>query len=177
MFKRGEVNRAFQRRWCVLKGNLLFYSEKPSDREPLGVIILEGCTVELAEEETSLFAFKIVFNHGGGRDYLLGADTMEDLEAWMKLIASASYDYMRLMVVELQKQLEELEERESVEAVAVAGEGRGKVTAPRRRFNLFNLLLRKEKHGRSWEEIHNKAGFQIIEDRKEWILSKRKAAF
>ena len=28
-------------------------------REPLGVIILEGCTVELAEEETDVFAFKV----------------------------------------------------------------------------------------------------------------------
>ena len=30
-------------------------------REPLGVIILEGCTVELAEEETDVFAFKVKF--------------------------------------------------------------------------------------------------------------------
>ena len=28
-------------------------------REPIGVIILEGCTVELAEEETEVFAFKV----------------------------------------------------------------------------------------------------------------------
>ena len=32
LVKRGEVNRAFQKRWCVLKGNLLFYSEKQGDR-------------------------------------------------------------------------------------------------------------------------------------------------
>ena len=36
-------------------------------REPLGVIILEGCTVELAEEETDVFAFKVrlVYNYVG----------------------------------------------------------------------------------------------------------------
>ena len=59
LVKRGEVNKAFQRRWCVLRGNLLFYSERQGDREPLGVIILEGCTVELAEEETDVYAFKV----------------------------------------------------------------------------------------------------------------------
>ena len=59
LVKRGEVNKAFQRRWCVLRGNLLFYSERQGDREPLGVIILEGCTVELAEEETEVYAFKV----------------------------------------------------------------------------------------------------------------------
>lgn len=43
--KKGEVNKGFQKRWFVLKGNLLFYFEKKSDKEPLGVIIVEGCTV------------------------------------------------------------------------------------------------------------------------------------
>ena len=61
LVKRGEVNKAFQKRWCVLRGNLLFYSERQGDREPLGVIILEGCTVELAEEETEVYAFKVTF--------------------------------------------------------------------------------------------------------------------
>ena len=44
----------------------------------------------------------------GGRTYSLGTQTMEDLEAWMKLIACASFDYMKLMVVELQQQLAEV---------------------------------------------------------------------
>lgn len=45
--KRGEVNKSWQRRYFVLKGNLLFYFEKKGDREPIGVIILEGCTIGL----------------------------------------------------------------------------------------------------------------------------------
>lgn len=43
--KRGEINKSWQRRWFVLKGNLLFYFERKGDREPLGMVILEGCTV------------------------------------------------------------------------------------------------------------------------------------
>ena len=42
-----------------MRGNLLFYSERQGDKEPLGVIILEGCTVELAEEETEVYALKV----------------------------------------------------------------------------------------------------------------------
>lgn len=45
LMKKGEVNKGFQKRWFVLKGNLLFYFEKRQDKEPLGVIILEGCTI------------------------------------------------------------------------------------------------------------------------------------
>ena len=69
LVKRGEVNKAFQRRWCVLKGNLLFYSEKQTDKEPVGVIILEGCTVELAEEETDVYAFKVLLTIDYGTIY------------------------------------------------------------------------------------------------------------
>lgn len=43
--KRGEVNKAWQKRYFVLKGNLLFYFEKKGDKEPLGLIIVEGCTI------------------------------------------------------------------------------------------------------------------------------------
>lgn len=43
--KKGEVNKSWQKRYFVLKGNLLFYFEKRGEREPLGVIIIEGCTI------------------------------------------------------------------------------------------------------------------------------------
>lgn len=45
LHKKGEVNKAFQKRYFVLKGNLLFYFDKKDDKEPLGVIVLEGCTL------------------------------------------------------------------------------------------------------------------------------------
>ena len=55
-----------------------------------------------------------MFHSGGrpGRVYTLGSQTQDDMEAWMKLLACSSYDYMKLMVVELQQQLAELEENE-----------------------------------------------------------------
>ena len=105
--KRGEVNKAYQKRWFVLKGNLLFYMEKKGDREPIGVIILEGCTVELAEN-TDAYAFELVFQGTGTRTYVLASETQDDMECWMKAIACAGYEYMKLMVAELQRQLDEL---------------------------------------------------------------------
>lgn len=45
LIKRGDVNKGYQKRWFVLKGNLLFYFEKRGDKEPVGVIVLEGCTI------------------------------------------------------------------------------------------------------------------------------------
>lgn len=112
LVKRGEVNKGYQKRWFVLKGNLLFYFEKRGDKEPVGVIVLEGCTIELAEDEEQ-FGFKIVFHGTGNRSYTLGAESQESMEQWMKALACASYDYMKLMVAELQRQLDEMEECEA----------------------------------------------------------------
>ena len=82
---KSEANKGFQKRWFTLRGNLLFYAEKKNDKEPIGVIIVEGCTIELAEEETEHFVFKLVFNDGV---YCLGASSQLELEKWMKVRGS-----------------------------------------------------------------------------------------
>lgn len=124
--KRGEVNKAWQRRWFVLKGNLLFYFEKRGDKEPLGVIILEGCTIELAEDGEQ-YCFKIIFHGEKDRSYLLAAETQDLMEKWMKALTCAGYEYMKLMVAELQRQLEELEESQG----KVVAQENGQVTGNR----------------------------------------------
>ena len=111
LHKRGEINKSYQKRWFVLKGNLLFYFEKRGDKEPIGLIILEGCTVELAELDLETYAFSIVFVGQGCRTYILAADSQEEMESWMKAITCAGYEYMRVMLAELQSQLTESMEK------------------------------------------------------------------
>lgn len=135
--KRGEVNKNFQRRYFVLKGNLLFYFDKKGDKEPLGVIILEGCTVELAEDEEQ-FCFKILFHGTNNRTYVLGAESQESMEQWMKALACSSYDYMKLMVAELQRQLDDIEE--TPVPVSATEARKSPVAPPRTRSNPFNKV-------------------------------------
>ena len=107
---------------------------------------------------------QIVFHGEGktqGRVYILGSNTMEDLEAWMKLIACASYDYMKLMVVELQQQLAELEERDKLKQSRPEA-------PPRNRSNPFNTSLTKRK---TWLELHNTLGQKIAADKELWVRS------
>ncbi|CAG9860583.1 unnamed protein product [Phyllotreta striolata] len=133
--KRGEVNKIFQRRYFVLKGNLLFYFDKKGDKEPVGVIILEGCSIELAEDDAQ-FSFKIEFHGQNNRSYILGAESQESMEQWMKALACAGYDYMKLMVAELQRQLDDIEETPiQVTNSQPAG---SPVPPPRTRHNPFN---------------------------------------
>ncbi|NXA52948.1 SESQ2 protein, partial [Nothocercus julius] len=97
---------SYQRRWFVLKGNLLFYFEERESREPMGLVVLEGCTVELCEAAEE-FAFAIRFDDAGAKACVLVADGQAAMEAWVKALSRASFDYMRLVVRELEKQLEE----------------------------------------------------------------------
>lgn len=119
--KRGDLNKGFQRRWFILKGNLLFYYEKRGDKDPIGVIILEGCTIELAEcEDMENFAFQITFTGSGVRTYILSADSQDEMEAWMKALSCAPYDYVKIIVAELQSQLKEISETENAKLVEAA---------------------------------------------------------
>jgi hypothetical protein len=112
LMKKGEGNKSFTKRWFVLKGNLLFYFERKTDKEPIGVIILEGSTIELTESEMEEhFCFKIGFP---SRSYIFGAESQQSMEQWMKSLACASYDYVKLMAAELQRQLDELSRDETI---------------------------------------------------------------
>ncbi|XP_066509322.1 sesquipedalian-1 [Hoplias malabaricus] len=107
LWKKGERNPAYQRRWCVLKGNLLFYFEERESREPLGAVVLEGCTVELCDCESEEFAFALRFDCSRARVYKLAADSHAAMESWVKALSRATFDYMRLLVCELERQLED----------------------------------------------------------------------
>lgn len=108
LYKKGERNTAYHRRWFVLKGNMLFYFEDRESREPVGVIILEGSTVELCES-TEEFAFAIRFSCAKSRTYILAAESQAAMESWVKSLSRASFGYLRLVVKELEKQLEEMQ--------------------------------------------------------------------
>ncbi|XP_034840814.1 sesquipedalian-1 [Maniola hyperantus] len=187
---RGEVGKSYQRRWFTLKGNLLFYFDKKGDKEPVGVIILEGCTIELTEEES--YSFKIVFHCEGGRTYYLCTNSQASMEAWMKALACASYDYMKLMVAELQRQLEEAEAEEAAEAAgivaATSSDEEPRVPPRGQRHNPFNKQPEGEgkavpgsRHHKEtvkaaeaprkkvpFREIHKTFGRKILADRSEW---------
>ncbi|KAL4681744.1 hypothetical protein H8959_007221 [Pygathrix nigripes] len=114
-----------RRCWFVLKGNLLFSFESREGRAPLSLVVLEGCTVELAEAPVpEEFAFAICFDAPGVRPHLLAAEGPAAQEAWVKALSRASFGYMRLVVRELESQLQDarqslaLQRRSSWKSVA-----------------------------------------------------------
>lgn len=100
--KKGEIKTSYQKRWFVLKGNLLFYKDKPSDRDVIGVIVLEGCTVQLCESEEQ-FAFSLVWSEPGLRTYKFSAEDQESLESWIKTLLSASHSYLSVLLTDMER--------------------------------------------------------------------------
>ncbi|XP_069475630.1 sesquipedalian-1 [Ambystoma mexicanum] len=109
LYKKSDRSTAYHKRWFVLKGNMLFYFEDKESKEPSGAIILEGCTVELCES-TEEYAFAIRFEYAKSRPYVFAASSQATMESWVKAISRANFDYMRLVVKELQKQLQDLQQ-------------------------------------------------------------------
>ena len=97
-------NSSYQKRWFVLKGNLLFYKERRSERELLGVLVLEGCSVQLCESDER-FAFSVVWSEShvaGGRVYKLAAEDQSTQESWLKALLSANHAYLQLLLMDLE---------------------------------------------------------------------------
>ncbi|XP_066578085.1 sesquipedalian-1 [Amia ocellicauda] len=105
LYKKGERNTSYQRRWFVLKGNMLFYLDRRGG-EPLGVIVLEGCSVQLCESEEQ-FAFALVFPGPGLRTYKLAAEDQANQESWIKALLAASHSFLSVLVNDLEKQYED----------------------------------------------------------------------
>lgn len=63
---------------------------------------------ELAEDGEQ-YCFQVVFHGINNRTYFLSAESQDLMERWMKALTCAGYEYMKLMVSELQRQLDEIE--------------------------------------------------------------------
>ncbi|XP_054625225.1 sesquipedalian-1-like [Dunckerocampus dactyliophorus] len=106
LFKKGDIRPSYHKRWFILKGNLLFYKDHPDDRDLIGVIVLEGCTVQLCESEEQ-FAFSLVWSDPGLRPYKFAAEDQASQESWLKALLSANYGYLALLVMDLEKKYRE----------------------------------------------------------------------
>ncbi|XP_020297067.1 type II inositol 3,4-bisphosphate 4-phosphatase isoform X5 [Pseudomyrmex gracilis] len=93
-------------RWCRLRGNLLFYFKSREQwSEPLGVIILEQCTVRVDPPSNHVpYGFSIVFD--GGLFQQLGANTAEERDSWLQALQLASYECMRSQLLSLRQRIE-----------------------------------------------------------------------
>ncbi|XP_053473594.1 sesquipedalian-1 isoform X1 [Ictalurus furcatus] len=126
LYKKRGRNTSYLRRWFVLKGNLLFYQERPADRGLIGVIVLEGCVVQTGDSEVS---FSLVFTGPGLRSYQLAADDQPSQRSWVNALLSASHIYISLLVRDLAQLYQEAKEGKSLCNSSTSTDSRMKMTS------------------------------------------------
>ncbi|XP_038140658.1 sesquipedalian-1 isoform X1 [Cyprinodon tularosa] len=110
LYKKKERNGTYYRRWFVLKANLLFYQERPADRHLMGVIVLEGCTVQMLESD-GYFPFSLEFG-AGFKSYRFAAGDAQTQGRWMKALFLASHCYLSCLLRDLERQYEEAKQQQ-----------------------------------------------------------------
>ncbi|VDL64798.1 unnamed protein product [Hymenolepis diminuta] len=142
--KRSENKHSFKRRYFVLRGNILIYSETKMSREPLGVIFLEGHSVELVDER--MFAIHFQTSSYTGRSYVLQAESDAEAESWMQALAHCGSEFLTLSVEELEDALRALNGSSSV---AVKKDDASRQTSPsvctRNPFNMSSSTPSRER--------------------------------
>lgn len=107
LYKRGvEYNNSFKKRYFVLISNLLYYFDKAGDRDPLGIVVLEGHLVGLYEDSVRPHAFTLRFPDDAMRQYVLASESAADCAKWMRALLAAGVDYTRLTLEELEAQFQ-----------------------------------------------------------------------
>ncbi|XP_048244074.1 inositol polyphosphate-4-phosphatase type I A-like isoform X1 [Haliotis rufescens] len=103
LFKKGET---YQERYFRLKGNLLFYFKNKENRsEPLGVVILERCTVELDLKDDVSNSFLLVYE-GEDHPYYFACSSEEERDSWIQALHIASYECLNMQLQSLREQLQ-----------------------------------------------------------------------
>ncbi|XP_076468181.1 inositol polyphosphate-4-phosphatase type I A-like isoform X2 [Babylonia areolata] len=103
IFKSKEV---YIDRYFRLKGNLLFYFKNKETRaEPLGVLVIERCTVELDLEEEALNSFVVVCE-GEDNPFKFAAISEEERDSWIQALHLASYECLKMQLQSLREQVQ-----------------------------------------------------------------------
>ncbi|XP_070197959.1 inositol polyphosphate-4-phosphatase type I A-like isoform X1 [Littorina saxatilis] len=103
IFKSREV---YIDRFFRLKGNLLFYfKNKETKLEPLGVLVIERCTVELDLEEEASNSFVIVCE-GEDNPFKFAAVSEEERDSWIQALHMASYECLKMQLQSLREQVQ-----------------------------------------------------------------------
>ncbi|CAI5716531.1 unnamed protein product [Peronospora farinosa] len=96
LYKQGGFVKNWKKRWFVAREGKMMYYHGISDATPLGVVNLRRVTVQNCEphevnaRNKCLHFFKVVPPSAGQRIYLFGAESEQDLVAWINVIGSQS---------------------------------------------------------------------------------------
>ncbi|EGC38074.1 hypothetical protein DICPUDRAFT_86690 [Dictyostelium purpureum] len=84
--KKGAMRRNWTKRWFVLKQGYLFYFKTSKDKKPKGIIQLNNVSVTRSYYKPNCMAIKSNSIDKDDREFLICANSQNDLESWIKVI-------------------------------------------------------------------------------------------
>ncbi|GMF13679.1 unnamed protein product [Phytophthora lilii] len=96
LYKQGGFVKNWKKRWFVAREGKMMYYHGISDATPLGVVNLRRVTVEICEahevnaRNKCLHFFKVIPPSAGQRTYFFGAESEQDLVAWIHVLGAQS---------------------------------------------------------------------------------------
>lgn len=91
-----EKGSKWNRRWFVLRDNILMYFNSPKDftgfrDKPSGVVLLEECNVRTRDERgaPTTRPFTFVISHANGESVVLAADSENEMLEWMQAVRTS----------------------------------------------------------------------------------------
>ena len=87
-----ETGSKWNRRWFVLRDNVLMYFQAPRDYngfrdKPNGVVLLDECNVRERVDKTRAHTFML--NHPTGESVVLAAETENEMHEWMQAVRTS----------------------------------------------------------------------------------------
>lgn len=107
LLRKGErASQGSQRRWFMLRGNLLFFfRDRDTSKEPLGCIVLERVAVVPHMHATE---FSLEFDCPDARPCELAVERAEERAEWIAVLKEASYERKLEMLLQLEARLSQL---------------------------------------------------------------------
>jgi hypothetical protein len=87
LLKKGQVNKAYQRRYFKLRGKYLYYFKSQEDLQPKGSIALSN--VDIKEDPKKKWQF-ILAGNSLPRMYELTAESEEEYQEWLQHIRTVA---------------------------------------------------------------------------------------
>jgi len=88
-----ETGSKWNRRWFVLRDNVLMYFQAPRDflgfrDKPNGVVLLDEANIR-PRDEKSARPFTFVLSHAGGESVVLAAESEKEMHEWMQAVRTS----------------------------------------------------------------------------------------
>jgi hypothetical protein len=111
---------SYKERWFRLYGNLLFYFRTndlgavADASDPLGVLVLAKCRVQMEAFGDRPFVFSIIFDGEEGRKHFFSGQSQQLCEEWISAVQNFSYSSLRLQLETLRQRVQQMTGRDQL---------------------------------------------------------------